>query len=85
VGGEDKEAGAGKLGRLFKGGAFGSEEEASETRVQKTTELVQQWMDIGVDVELEIVAGAKHEMEKVNVAVLPFMEKQMKRYWMDEA
>jgi dienelactone hydrolase len=81
VGGEDNVSSAGKLARLFKGDAFGSEEEADKTRVQRTTELVQQWRDVGVDVEFEIVPGAKHEMEKVNVAVLPFMEKQIKSYW----
>ena len=81
VGGEDKIGNAPKARRLIKGDAFGNEEEVNKTRVQKATELVEHWRRLSLNVEFEVVPGAKHEMDKVNVAVEPFMKRQLDKYW----
>ena len=80
VGGEDKIENVSKARRLIKGDSFGSEEEVNKTRVQKATELVEQWRRLSLNVEFEVVPGAKHEMGKVNVVVEPFMKRQVDLY-----
>ncbi|MCJ1232679.1 hypothetical protein MMC14_000632 [Varicellaria rhodocarpa] len=73
VGGEDKTGNVSKVRRLIKGDAYGDEEEVNKTRVQRLTESVEQWRRLSMNVEFEVVPGVKHEMEKINVAVEPFM------------
>ena len=81
VGGEDKTGNASKVRRLIKGDAYGDEEEVNKSRVQRLTDLVEQWRRLSMNVEFEVVPGVKHEMEKVTVAVEPFMTRQLDEYW----
>lgn len=58
---------------LVKNETYGTQDDPNRTRAQKFEECVQRWRDAGLNVDFEIVPGAKHEMEKVHVAVEPFM------------
>jgi poly(3-hydroxybutyrate) depolymerase len=85
VGADDTGEGASMLRGLGLSNAPGDRGKTNQTRVEKLTELVQQWRSTGLSVEFEIVPDAKHEMEKVNVAVVPFMARHVRRYWEGQA
>lgn len=59
VGNEDKSESVPKARRQLKGEAFGNDENAHRTRVERLTRLVKQWHVLGMNVEFETVSGAK--------------------------
>jgi pimeloyl-ACP methyl ester carboxylesterase len=85
VGAEDKASTGSSLRDLLEGSGLESEKGGTETRVQNLTGLVEQWRNQLLKVEFEIVPGVKHDMEKVNTAVLPFMARQLQKYWKEKS
>ena len=80
VGGEDTQSRA-DLRRMLKGEKFVSGEDVMKTRVDALTELVQNWRENGVDIELVVVPGVGHNMEGCNGPVVEFMEKHVTEWW----
>ena len=77
VGSNDVEGPTSKARLLLKGKNFGSEEEVSKTRVEKTKVLAENLRAAGLDVRIEIVEGAAHEMEKCIRPAVGFMTRLM--------
>jgi hypothetical protein len=80
VGGDDHGSDVKNAKRALQVGGAGDGEEVSRTRVERLQGTVKEWKGMGLDVEFEIVPGVGHEMEKVNVVVLPFMARQLELY-----
>jgi hypothetical protein len=81
VGADDHGSDVKMAKRALQVGGVGGGEEVSRTRVKRLQFIVEEWKGMGLDVELEIVPAVGHVMEKVNVAVLPFMARQLEMYW----
>lgn len=81
-GGVSDGAGGKAKARLeVKGEVYGSEEKIGLTRVDRLREMVDEWKQVPLDVEFQVVSGAKHEMEKVHVVVEPFMVTHVQKWW----
>jgi predicted peptidase len=83
VGAEDTVSKIAKARRVLMGNT-GSGEEPQKSRVKKASDLAEQWLGVGLNVELKVVSGARHEMEKVNEVVKSFMVKQVERLWQEQ-
>jgi hypothetical protein len=80
VGGDDHGSDVKKAKKVLQRDATGDKEEISRTKVQRLQGTVEEWRKMGMDVMFDVVPGVGHEMEKVNVVVLPFMARQLERY-----
>jgi len=78
VGSNDVEGPASKARLLLKGKNFGSEEEVSKTRVEKTKILADNLRGAGLIVTSEIVEGPAHEMEECNLLAVDFVTRLMR-------
>ena len=85
VGGDDVKGDASKTRRSVKGSVLGDEIEVNKTRVRKLKELVENWRENELNVELVAVPGVAHDMEKVNPPVEAFMSKRVAQWHQDHS
>lgn len=78
VGGSDVNVRKGNGLKAVKGGGDGKGE---ITRLERLKRLAENWRNGGLNVQLEIVEGVKHDMEKLNPAVERFMDVLITNWW----